>query len=153
MPRPHNTSGCKVNGCDGEFFGKGYCYKHYYRLRRGGDPHTKSRAEKTERERFDEKIERTRGCWLWRGAINNKGYGQFGRKYAHRRAYEFAYGPIPEGLNIMHVCDVPNCVRPDHLRAGTQLENIRDAKAKGRIAAGARLPQYKHGRYCIAYRG
>jgi len=121
---------------------------------RGCDPHAKSRFEKTEFERFEEKVERITesGCWLWTGSLNNKGYGTLNGGYAHRKSYEMHNGPIPDGLNILHYCDTPSCVRPSHLWAGTQLQNIGDAKAKGRVATGARLPQYNHGRYCVAYR-
>lgn len=154
MPRPHNDSGCSVQDCAGKFYGRGFCHKHYWRFMRGYDPHSKSRMEKTEAERFEEKVERITesGCWLWTGSLNNKGYGQFNGNYAHRKSYEMHVGPIPEGMNVLHRCDTPSCVRPSHLWAGSQLENIRDAKSKGRMATGARLPQFKHGRYCIAYR-
>lgn len=63
---------------------------------------------------------------------------------AHRVAYELTYGPIPAGLNVLHSCDNPPCVRPDHLRVGTQRDNAQDAikrhrrfsPFKGQIQAG-----------------
>jgi len=58
-------------------------------------------------------------------------------------AWSLANGPVPRGLYVLHKCDTPACVRPDHLRVGTQKENIQDALQKGRIARGARLPQTK----------
>jgi len=155
MPRPRNESGCSVHGCREGFYGRGFCHKHYWRFMRGYDPHTKSRAEKTVDERFEEKVERipVAGCWIWTGALNNKGYGNFCGGYAHRWSYQRFVGEIPDGLNVLHRCDTPSCVNPAHLRLGSQLDNMRDAKSKGRIAVGPRLPQYKHGKYCIAYRG
>ena len=82
------------------------------------------------------------GCWLWRDACDNWGYGHFyigGRSnQAHRVMYDLVYGPIPEGRVICHRCDVPNCVRPSHLFAGTQRDNIQDAKRKGRVPHGER---------------
>lgn len=52
---------------------------------------------------------------------------------AHRVSYEMRHGPIPDGLNILHDCDNPNCVNPSHLKAGTQQENMRDASLRGRL--------------------
>lgn len=63
------------------------------------------------------------GCWLWIGGTNGR-YGRFCRDiYAHRFSYEMHYGPIPEGLEIDHLCVVPLCVNPNHLEAVTQREN------------------------------
>lgn len=77
------------------------------------------------------------GCWLWMGSLNSGGYGNFwdaGKCVkAHRYAYTAFVGPIPEGLDVMHKCDTPASVNPDHLRPGTTLENIRDAWRKGRM--------------------
>lgn len=72
------------------------------------------------------------GCWLWRGGLNAYGYGSFwnGSKLvmAHRYSYEFAYGPIPEGLELDHVwargCRNKHCVRPTHLEPVTHKENM-----------------------------
>lgn len=66
-------------------------------------------------------------------------YGQIaeGRKggrilAAHRASWELAYGPIPAGASVLHTCDTPLCVRPDHLRLGTLADNNRDMAGKGR---------------------
>jgi hypothetical protein len=48
-------------------------------------------------------------------------------------SWELAHGPIPDGLNVLHVCDVRDCVNPQHLFVGTQSENMKDAFRKGRI--------------------
>lgn len=87
--------------------------------------------------RFWPKVEKTATCWLWRGAINPSGYGQFvihGRsRLAHRVAFEFATGKTPpNGLDICHACDVRACVNPDHLFLGTRSDNVRDMMKKGR---------------------
>lgn len=91
-------------------------------------------------ERFWAKVDKTTSCWIWNGARVNGGYGHF-RPYsrktrmmlAHRAAWSLAYGDIPKGLCVLHLCDTAACVRPDHLFLGTQLDNIRDMQRKGRI--------------------
>jgi HNH endonuclease len=86
--------------------------------------------------RFWKKVDRTGSCWIWTASRDVAGYGQVQiqkQHYrAHRIAYELTYGPIPEGLVLLHLCDTRSCCRPDHLRAGTQADNVRDAMRKGR---------------------
>jgi hypothetical protein len=93
-------------------------------------------------ERFWPKVTKTDTCWLWTGAIRS-GYGVIGlggkygkAAYAHRLSWEWANGPIPDGLCVLHRCDVRNCLRPDHLFLGTKPENLEDMTAKGRRARG-----------------
>jgi hypothetical protein len=89
---------------------------------------------------FWSKVHRTNDCWFWTSGHKSGGYGNFVLRgkptLAHRFSYELANGPIPEGLFILHSCDNKLCVRPEHLRAGTQLENMQDCKAKGRTPFG-----------------
>lgn len=77
------------------------------------------------------------GCWLSDSSSwGDMGYGQFSfngyRRAAHRAAWEIFKGSIPDKTLVLHTCDVPNCVNPDHLFLGTQLDNMRDMLAKGR---------------------
>lgn len=82
------------------------------------------------------------GCWVWTAGRTGAGYGQCsdGSRvlYTHRIAYELTYGPIPDGLHVLHSCDNPPCCRPDHLFLGTGSDNMRDAVAKGRWGDRAR---------------
>jgi hypothetical protein len=82
------------------------------------------------------------GCWNWRGYLNNNGYGTISidgvEEYAHRASWMFFFGKIPEGMCVLHHCDNPSCVRPDHLFLGTMSDNSKDMWRKGRhpICAG-----------------
>jgi hypothetical protein len=85
----------------------------------------------------------TNTCWLWMGSTDNKGYAFVGKHpnaskniYGHRWAYEYFVSPIPEGMNVLHRCDVRNCLNPDHLFLGTHSDNMADMKAKGRARSG-----------------
>ncbi len=84
------------------------------------------------------------GCWLWDGGLDKDGYGKASVPVtnrsvrAHRVAYD-AWVSVP-GVVVMHTCDVPACCNPDHLRSGTQRDNIRDMDLKGRRPKGVRRP-------------
>lgn len=88
-------------------------------------------------ELFEQKFtpEPNTGCWLWLGGTQAAGYGFFkhaGDTTAHRSSWILYRGPIPEGLHVLHKCDVRQCVNPDHLFLGTQVDNMKDMAAKGR---------------------
>jgi hypothetical protein len=92
-------------------------------------------------ERLDKYyIDPTSDCWIWYGSVDKDGYGRLRGSIngvivvdrAPRASYELHVGPIPEGLMVLHHCDVPACINPKHLYLGTQKENGHDKKVRGR---------------------
>lgn len=82
-------------------------------------------------------VRASNGCLEFTGSLNNQGYGQFnigGRLYlAHRASFELSGRVIPTGLFLLHKCDNPKCIEPDHLEPGTQSQNLKDMADKGRM--------------------
>lgn len=120
-------------------------------------------------ERFWSRVDRSGACWLWTAGRNNYGYGAFypskgNQVLAHRFAYELLVGPIPEGLQIDHVCRVRACVNPEHLECVTSKENtLRGVSPSALCAAKTHCPRgheydeantrlYRGKRYCRACR-
>ena len=97
-------------------------------------------------ERFWSKVEQIpfHECWEWNACRSRFGHGFVGipgkktNGLAHRLSWELSVGPIPEGLCVLHRCDNPGCVRPDHLFLGTQADNMKDKAAKGRCGDNSR---------------
>lgn len=108
-------------------------------------------------ERFFKRFERDpkTGCWNWTGSRNANGYGYIGGEFAngkryvpvgsfilaHRASWIIHNGEIPEGTGahgtvVMHKCDNPACVNPDHLMLGEQADNVRDMDNKKRHVVG-----------------
>lgn len=88
-------------------------------------------------EEFWALLDRAGDCWTWpRSTTRPGGYGRImirGRKVlTHHFAWELTSGAIPDGMRVLHRCDNPRCVRPDHLFLGTQADNVHDMWAKGR---------------------
>lgn len=102
-------------------------------------------------ERFWSKVEKTEQCWIWRGSLGNGGYGVIsisvilpnGRRAscpmrATHVALELTHGrSVPPGVFVLHSCDTPACIRPDHLRLGTAQDNADDMRVRNRMARGS----------------
>lgn len=104
---------------------------------------TSMRRRATLVELFERHVSRdVNGCWLWTGSRNSGGYGvmkRLGKQVsAHRISWQLARGTIPPDLHVLHRCDNPACVRPEHLFLGTNQDNIADRIAKQR--PGGRPP-------------
>lgn len=80
------------------------------------------------------------GCWEWQGGkkskIKGRDYGvvwmRGKKRNAHKIAWEYSNGPVPDGLFVLHSCDNPPCCNPEHLFLGTHLDNVKDCISKGR---------------------
>jgi hypothetical protein len=128
---------CDIDGCERKHYGKGYCRLHYKRFKRHGD------AKKEPFDIVDIKAKLLNkampipecGCLIWNRS-NRNGYGLLNFKgkatSAHRVSWIVHYGPIPEGLCVLHKCDTPACINPHHLFLGTHQDNMSDCIKKGR---------------------
>ena len=101
-------------------------------------------------DRFWERVCKTDACWEWSGCKDKDGYGKIVRAggngpevRTHRLSWELEHGPVPEGLKVLHRCDNPSCVRPDHLFLGTTADNQQDMMRKGRSTRGSRSARAK----------
>lgn len=99
----------------------------------------KHRPESAIEPRFWSKVQKSEDCWLWTGASAKRAHATYGHIWyggkvdrAHRVSWKLHFGPISEGMQVLHRCDTPLCVRPDHLFLGSQLDNIHDMERKGR---------------------
>ena len=132
---------CSVDNCSNKYYAKGYCEKHYQRVKKYGSHNAGIKNHETPEIRFWRFVNKKSNseCWNWNG---NKvsGYGRFsigakslGNVLAHRFSWEMHNNKeIPKGMVVMHSCDNPLCVNPSHLNIGTYMENTHDMLKKGR---------------------
>lgn len=124
---------CDIEACSNVVLARGWCPKHYQRWRTLGDPQFPPREQRrsTLKDVWSRFVASDEGCWPWHGPVGGSGYGtmRFERKkhQAHRLIYELLIGPIPDGLDIDHLCSNKLCVNPDHLEPVTRSVNIQRA--------------------------
>lgn len=133
---------CAIDGCGRQRYARGWCSRHYNNWMRRGI-HEIPRPSLIERvmSKVDKDGAVPAGrpelgpCWIWTAHLNRAGYGQVnrgateGRALVHRVVYEHEVGPIPDGLELDHLCSVPACCNPAHLEAVTHAENVRRGRA------------------------
>lgn len=142
---------CSVSECEDSARKRGLCHAHYRRQQRSGDVSANRPVARfaTLEDRFWAKVDVRGPCWEWT-ASTRYGYGQFmvGNRsmLAHRFAWQMLVGPIPDGLELDHLCRNPACVSPDHLEPVTHRENMRRAPWAGMATRfGAAVPNRQAG--------
>lgn len=153
---------CSFEGCKNRQYYIEVCKGHYKQLVSREELHPlkygagydewKAKVKLAEDiERFWLRVDQTGSCWEWTGTKNDAGYGRLGQgnksTAAHRFSYMLAFGEIPEGQFVDHICHNPGCVRPDHLRLATQQQNQQNrAGANRNSKSGVRgVVPYKDG--------
>ena len=100
----------------------------------------------TAKQRFWRQVDKKQ-CWNWIGYCNADGYGRFKINnkmiYTHRFSWEIHFGKIPDGMCVLHRCDIPSCVNPNHLFLGVRKDNSDDMVTKNRQAKGESQGHHK----------
>lgn len=138
---------CCIENCANSARARGLCTLHYGRMMSGRDLAGPARivvrsGSDTDRLRSKTAVNPVTGCWEWTASLTAAGYGQMRfrgtRELAHRVAWMLFRGEIPTDGNVygtrhvLHTCDNPKCVNPDHLFLGDQSDNATDSVRKGR---------------------
>lgn len=114
-----SKSTCSIPACVGVAHTRGWCQKHYTRWKRHKDPQAARQIHGDDLQRLLSKVDKTDGCWFWRGSTGPTGYGEFRYEGQSRPAHVVSYillvGPVPTGMELDHLCRVRSCIRPDHL--------------------------------------
>jgi len=144
---------CTHKGCEKEIAYGGFCTQHYQRFIKFGNT-SDSCVDMTRHKTLNQRLidgaiknEKT-DCWEWKGRKDKGGYGSISiNNYphrVHRVSYEtFVHKIIPKTLHVLHACDNPCCINPDHLFLGTNYDNMKDRNTKDRQAKGVMMPHAK----------
>lgn len=147
---------CSLDGCEKRHYARGWCDMHYRRWRAHGDPLVMLTYYGDPEAAFLARTEPIVGepaHIIWTGMLNRDGYGSLsvnGRMVlAHRYAWEREHGPIPDAMEVDHMCFERACVNPQHLRLATRAQNVqnRSGAQKGR---GLPRGVYRNGRRYVA---
>jgi hypothetical protein len=138
--RKEAKSICVLDDCGLPVLSSGLCNRHYLRKIRKKNITEKSCFERSPFEQLHYYVKKSdNGCWIYTGGLNRKGYGSIvhnKKKYiAHRFSYEIYKQDFDSSLHVLHHCDNPICVNPDHLFQGTDLDNSIDKINKGRFVS------------------
>lgn len=141
---------CSIDGCGEPHEARGWCNKHYIRWRNHGDPEPATRVNYRDPEdAFKARTEWQYGCLVWVGSTSTGGYGRIrvaGREVnAHRYAWERANGPIPDGLDVDHVCRNRLCCNVSHLRLATRKQNMEHVGVSAKNTSGYRGVSWEKG--------
>lgn len=143
---------CSIDGCAKPVFARGWCSAHYTKWKKYGDPLVVRQVQMhgvSVRERFLANFKQTSGCWEWAGYKDPNGYGRLnidGKPVlAHRLSWAIFCHPIETQQQVLHRCDNPKCVRPEHLFLGDHTANMADKMAKKRHRYGVSRGE-AHGR-------
>lgn len=139
---------CSIEDCDRLAHARGWCSTHYYRWQKHGDPLVVRQIQGDDFARVFSYVDASGDCWEWTGKVNLYGYGSVrigktSNRLAHRAVWELLVGPIPDGLQIDHLCRNRACVNPDHLEPVTPRVNL--MRGVTRAAENARKTHCKHG--------
>lgn len=138
---------CSIENCGNKHVAKGYCDPHYRKMKRTGSaltPNQIRRGNITLEWFMRRVIVELGGCWEWQGYRDKNGYGHLSvaghMLLAHRVSYRLHVGQIPDGMCVLHSCDNPPCMNPDHFFLGSRGDNNRDRenKQRGNHARGIR---------------
>jgi len=137
---------CCIKGCEKNALARGMCAMHYRRQSLYGDPTAVKLRQLHGADlatRLAHYTKKGAGCWEWTGSRDPNGYGRLNiggyPALAHRLSWQVHCHEISPEQHVLHRCDNPACVRPDHLFLGDQADNNHDMIAKGRFSPGVSL--------------